>query len=142
MAHSTRQRQQPLHRAGAARADVDPLLDEPLVGQLVGPADPAEDGRGRDADVGQHELRVPVGERVGVVGVVLDHDAGRVVVDQEERRQSLLAVDDEAVEDHEVGVVGPGDEPLLAVEDVLAGRGVADRGRARASGRRSRPRPR
>ena len=88
------QGQQPFHRAGAARPDVDPLLDEPLVGQLVGPSDPAEHGRRRHPDVGQHELGVAVGERVGVVGVVAHDDAGRVVVDEEERRQPLLAVDD------------------------------------------------
>ena len=45
------ERQQALHRAAAARPDVDPLLDEPLVGQLVGLPDAAEDrptpGRGR-----------------------------------------------------------------------------------------------
>ena len=92
--------------------------------------DPAEDRRRGDPDVGQDELRVPVGERVGVVRVVLDDDAGRVVVDQEERRPPLVAVDDEAVEDHEVGVVRSGHEPLLAVEDVLPGRRVADGGRA------------
>ena len=109
---------------------MDPLLDEPLVGQLVGPADAAEHGRRRDPDVGQHELGMPVGEGVGVVRVVLDDHPGRVVVDQEEGRPALVAVDDEAVEDHEVGVVRPGHEPLLAVEDVLAGRRVADGGRA------------
>ena len=69
-------------------------------------------------------------------------DAGRVVVDQEQRRPALVAVDDEAVEDHEVGVVRPGHEPLLAVEHVLAGRAVADGRRARGSARRSRRRPR
>ena len=51
------------------------------------PPDAAEDRRRRDADVGQHELRMAVGERVGVVGVVLDGDARRVVVDQEQGRQ-------------------------------------------------------
>ena len=72
---------------------------------------------------------MPVGERVHVVGVVLEGHAGRVVVDEEERRPTLVAVDDEAVEDHEVGLVGrPGHEPLLAVQDVLAGRRVADGG--------------
>ena len=105
---------------------MDPLLDEPLVGQLVGPPDPAEHGRRRDADVGQHELGMPVGEGMGVVRVVLDDHPGRVVVDQEERRPTLVPVDDEAVEDHEVRVVRPGHEPLLAVEHVLAGRRVAD----------------
>ena len=35
---------------------------------------------------------------------------------------------------------GPGDEPLLAVEDVLAGRGVAD-GRRRAACAASEPAP-
>ena len=119
---------------------MDPLLDEPLVGQLVRPPDTAQHGRGRHPDVGQHELRVAVGERVGVVGVVAHDDAGRVVVDQEERRQVLVAIDDRAVEDHEVGVVGAGHEPLLAVEDVLAGR--ARRGpRSPASVRASEPAP-
>ena len=82
------ERQQALHRPAAARADVDALLDEPLVGQLVGPAHPAEDGRRRDADVLEDELRVPVGEGVHVVGIVLDPDPGHVVVDEEQRRQA------------------------------------------------------
>ena len=84
---------------------MDALLDEPLVGQLVGPADPAEDRRRRHAHVAEHELGMPVGEGVGVVRVVLDLQAGRVVVDQEQGRAARLAVDDVAVEDHEVGVV-------------------------------------
>ena len=75
-----------------------------------------------------------VGERVGVVGIVLHDDAGRVVVDEEERREPLVAVDDQAVEDHEVGVVGAGDEPLLPVEPVVAGRRVADRAGAERPG--------
>ena len=70
------ERQQPLHRPAAARADVDPLLDEPLVGQLVGPADRAEDRAGRDPDVLEDELRVAVGERVHVVGIVLSRTPG------------------------------------------------------------------
>ena len=94
------------------------------------------------ADVLEHELRVPVGERVGVVRVVLERHAGRVVVDEEERRQPRVAVDDEAVEDHEVGVVRAGDEPLLAVEDVLAGRGVADGRRRERPGVGAGARPR
>ena len=41
-----------------------------------------------------------------------------------------LAIDDVAVEEHEIGLVRrTGDEPLLAVEDVLTRRRVADRGR-------------
>jgi hypothetical protein len=51
------------------------------------PADAAEDGRRRHADVLEDELRVAVGERVGVVRVVLQRHAGRVVVDEEERRR-------------------------------------------------------
>ena len=78
------QRQQPLHGARAARGDVDALLDEPGVGQLVGLADATEDGRVGHAHVLERELRVPVGERVGVVGVGQDAQAGRVVVDQEQ----------------------------------------------------------
>ena len=109
---------------------MDALLDEPLVGELVGLADTAEDGPGRDPHVLEDELRVPVGEGVHVVRIVLDPDAGHVVVDEEERREVAIAVDDVGVEDHEVGVVGAGDEPLLAVEHVLAGRRIADGGRA------------
>ena len=90
---------------------------------------PPRTAAGRDAGVLEHELRVAVGERVHVVGVVLDADARDVVVDEEQRRQQPVAVHDVGVEDHEVRVVRAGHEPLLAVEDVLAGRGVADRGR-------------
>ena len=114
---------------------MDPLLDEPLVRQLVGLPHPAEDRRRRHADVLEDELRVAVGERVHVVGVVLQRHAGRVVVDEEERRQAaVVALDDDAVEDHEVGVVGAGDEPLLAVEDVVAGGRVPRRGRLERPG--------
>ena len=136
------QREQPLHRPRAAGADVEPLLDEPLVGQLVGLAHSAQHRVGRDADVAQHELRVAVGERVGVVRVAGLRQAGRVVVDEEQRRacrsspsitwqwKIMKSVSD-----------GPGDEPLLAVEHPLPGRRVADRGRGRASARRSPGRP-
>ena len=113
---------------------MDALLDEPFVGQVVRPPHATEDGAGRDANVMKDELRVPVGERVGVVGVVLEDQAGRVVVDEEQGREARIAIDDEAVEDHEVGVVGARHEPLLAVEQVVAGRRVADgRGLQRAS---------
>ena len=96
---------------------------------------PPRTRRRRDADVGQHELRVPVGEGVGVVGVVLD-DARRACRSRpgtgSGSRSSPSTT--QAVEDHEVGVVRAGDEPLLAVEDVLAGRRVADGGRAQGAG--------
>ena len=128
------QLEQSLHGPRTPGADVDALLDEPLVRQLVRRSDRTQDGRGRDPDIGQDELRVPVGEGVGVVGVVLHDDARRVVVHQEQRRQALVAIDDDRVEDHEVGVVGAGDEPLLPVEHVLAGRGVADRRRCEGPG--------
>ena len=113
---------------------MDPLLDEPLVRQLVGLPHPAEDRGRRHPDVLEHELRMAIGERVHVVGVVLQRHAGRVVVDEEEGRQPLVAVDHDAVEDHEIGVVGAGDEPLLAVEDVVAGCRVPHRGRRERSG--------
>ena len=74
----------------------------------------------------EYELRVPVGEGVGVVGVVLEDEAGRVVVDEEQGREARIAVNDEAVEDHEIGIVGARHEPLLAVEQVVTGRRVPD----------------
>ena len=129
--------QEPLHRARTACPDMDALLDEPLVGQLVGLAHTAEHRRGRHADIAQDELRVAVGERVGVVGVVLHDDAGRVVVHEKERRESPVAVGHHAMEDHEIGVVRPGDEPLLAVEAVVPARRVTDRGGAERSGVRA-----
>ena len=125
-----RQSQQPLHRPGTAGTDVDAFLHEPLVGQLVRAPYPTEHRRLRDADVLQHELGMPVRERVRVVRVVLEREAGRVVVDQEQGREAELLVDDEAVEDHEVRVIRAGDEPFLTVEQVLPGGGVADGGRA------------
>ena len=77
---------------------------------------------------------MPVRERVRVVGVVLHAHAGRVVVDQEQGRQPLAALQDDAVEDHEVGVVRTRDEPLLAVEHPLAGGAVKDRRRGEVAG--------
>ena len=109
---------------------MDAFLHEPLVGQLVRAPYPTEHRRLRDADVLQHELGMPVRERVRVVRVVLEREAGRVVVDQEQGREAELLVDDEAVEDHEVRVIRAGDEPFLTVEQVLPGGGVADGGRA------------
>src|SRR4029453_15802766 len=63
--------------------------------------------------------------------------ARRVVVDEEQRRAPRpVVVDDVAVEDHEVGVRGACNEPLLAVQDVVAGGLVTDRRRrGRAGGR-------
>ena len=124
-----RLRQQPLHGPGAASPDVDAFLDEPLVGEVVGLADAAEDRRGRHADVGQDELRVAVGEGVHVRRVVGEGDARRVVVDEEQRWPALLAIDHVAVEDHEIGVGRAGHEPFLAVEDVVARRAVVHGGR-------------
>ena len=77
---------------------------------------------------------MPVGKRVRVVGVVLHAHAGGVVVDQEEGRQPLAALQDDAVEDHEVGVVRTRDEPLLAVEHPLAGGAVKNRRRGEVAG--------
>ena len=62
------ERQQPLHRPAAARPDVDPLLDEPLVREGVRLPHPAENRRRGHADVGEDELWVAVGERVHVFG--------------------------------------------------------------------------
>ena len=120
------QPEQSFHRAGAARADVDALLDEPLVAQLIGRADRPEPGGVRHADVLERELWMPVGERVRVVRIGRHPNARRLVVDEEQRRQASIAVGHMGVEDHEVGVVGAGDEPLLAVEDPLTGRPVAN----------------
>ncbi len=113
---------------------MDPLLDEPLVCQRVGLPHRAQH-RGRwHPDVVEDELRVAVGERVHVVRVVLQRHARRVVIDEEERRQPFVAVDHDAVENHEIGVVGACDEPLLAVEDVVPGGLVSHRGRRERSG--------
>ena len=132
-----RQGEEPLHRPGAAGADVDALLDEPLVRQLVRPADAAEDRRRRSPDVAQDELRVAVGEGVGVARVMAPRHARRVVVDEEQRRPPLATGHDVAVEDHEVGVRRPRDEPFLAVQDVFPGRPVLHSRRFEASRVRS-----
>ena len=116
---------------------MEALLDEPLVGQVVGLPHPAEHRVGRDADVGQHELRVAVGEGVGVVGVVGQLEARGAVVNEEQRREALAVAQHVAVEDHEVGVGRAGHEPLLAVEHPLAGGGVEDGGRRERPGVRA-----
>ncbi len=130
-----RDREQPLHRPGAARTDVDPLGHEPLVREVVGLADPAEPRRVGDADVLQHELRVPVGEGVHVVRVVLHPDARGVVVDEEQGRQARFALHDHRLDDHEIGVVRPGHEPLLAVDHPVAA--IADGRRRQRPGVRA-----
>ena len=132
-----REAEQPLHRPRASRADVDPLLDEPVVRQLIGPAHAAEHGRRRARGRPQHELRMAIGERVRVIRVVLEGDARRVVVDEEQRRQAPLALDTRQWKIMKSVSSRSGDEPLLAVEDVLAGRRVADGRRARGPARRS-----
>jgi hypothetical protein len=81
--------------------------------------------RADDRDRSRREQRVEVDGRP--IGRHASHaQARRVVVDQEERRQALLAVHDDRVEDHEVRVVRPRDEPLLAVQDVVAGGRIED----------------
>ena len=108
---------------------MDALFDEPLVGQRVGLAHAAQDLGLGHAHTVEAELRVAIDEGVGVVGVADDRQTRRVVVDEEERRPTLFALDGQGVEDHEVAVVGPGHEPLLAVEHPLAGGRVTHGGR-------------
>ena len=78
------------HRADAARGDVDALLDEPEVLLLVAAADMV--GPPRTASAGHHAVeahrRVAVRVVVRERRVVDDLDAGRVAVDQEQRRQA------------------------------------------------------
>ena len=74
----------------------------------------------------KRDRRVPVGVVVRERRVLEHRDAGRVAVDEEQRRQALVAVDDV---DHDDEVVGPapvGDEPLLGA-DAVAARGALRR---------------
>ena len=107
---------------------MDALLDEPLVGQLVSAANRPQDRRGGHSDVLEPELRMTVGEGVGVVGVLGQAQSGGVVVDQEQGRQTTVAIEQMAVEQHEVRVVRARDEPLLPVEQVVARGGVTHGG--------------
>src|SRR5215218_9101718 len=94
----------------SARSDHQALLDEPVPGQLVALADPAEHRVLPHADVLEAELRVLVDERVHVARDAPDGHAGGVLVDQEERRGPLGQ--HHRQHDHVVRGVAHRDEPL------------------------------
>ena len=80
---------------------------------------PPEHGVGRHLDVEQDRrvaVRVVVRER----RVLEERDAGDVAVDQEQRRQAVVAVDDVDHDDVVVGHVAGGDEPLLGLDPEAA----------------------
>ena len=94
-------------------ADHQPLLDEPVLRELESPSDLAEDPVVADAHVLEGEDRVLEDERVHVRRRPDQTHAGRVLVDEEDRRLRRVAVD-VRVEQEEVGDVAGGDVPLLA----------------------------
>src|SRR5204862_2290969 len=77
----------------AARGDVDALLDEPLAGQLEAAAELAEDVLAWHRRLRERELGMAVREVVREVRVIGHLDAGRVLVDEEEGRAAVVAVD-------------------------------------------------
>jgi hypothetical protein len=108
--------EQALHRAHAARRDVDAFLDEPLVRERVAGADRAEALAVWQRDALEPHRWVADGEGVRERRVVDDRDA-RPLVDEEQRRpeSAPVLVDREHVDDEEVGHVPARREPLLGV---------------------------
>jgi hypothetical protein len=88
-----REIQRPRRRADGARADHEPLLDEPVLRELVATADPAEDPVLADPDALEREDRVLEHERMHVLRRANEPDARRVLVDEEHRRLRGVAVD-------------------------------------------------
>src|SRR5438093_564809 len=92
---STRSSRRKRSGADAARGDVDPLLDEPVVLEVVPAPDhlvAPEDGVGVDLAV-VPQSGMAVREGVGERRIVDDLDPGPVTVDEEEGRQTLVPVD-------------------------------------------------
>ena len=87
-----REIQRPSRRADCARADHEPLLDEPVLRELVATADPAEDPVLADPDALEREDRVLEHERVHVLRRAHEPDSRRVLVDEEHRRLCGVAV--------------------------------------------------
>ena len=106
---------------GARRAggDHQAFLGEPGPGDVVALAEPAQHRVFGDRDVGEGELGVLVDEGVHEARHPGHLDARCVLVDEEEGRLPVGARRGE--DDHEVGVVADGDEPLLAVEQPAIG---------------------
>ena len=97
--------------------DLQPRLDEPVLGELEPLADAAQHAVGADFHAFEQELRMTKHIRVGEFRLALDRKAGCVAIDEEERRHRGIAVD-ERMHDDVVGFVAARDEPLFAVDDV------------------------
>ena len=117
--------QGPGRRAHRARADHQPLLDEPVLRELVAIADLAEHLVVGHPHALEREDRVLEHERVHVRGGAHEPDARRVLVDQEHGGLRGVAVDVH-VQLEEVGDVARGHVPLLAVDHPVVA--VAPRG--------------
>ena len=119
--------------------DLQPRLDEPVLGQLEAAADGAENPVLADLDILEHELGMA--EHVGMreLGLARDADARRRLVDEKQGRLVGIAVDI-GVDDDVVGDVAGGHEPFLAVEDEasVAAVGAGARSCAGRSRRRAR----
>ena len=110
------------------RGDPEPLLGEPEALQVFALADPADHRVGGHLDRVEADRRVAVRVAVGEAWFVDDLDPLGVGLDEEERRQALVALDQVRHHDQDRGDVAGGDEPLLAVEDVAGGGRLGCRG--------------
>jgi hypothetical protein len=110
-------------RPQAVGRDLQPRLDEPVLGQLEPLADAAEHLVRADLDVLEQELGMA--EHVGVreFRLTLDRDALERLFQQEQGRLVGIAVDI-GVQDDVVGLVARGDEPFLAVDDIAVAAAV------------------
>jgi len=77
--------------------DPQALLGEPATLELLAVADPADHGVICHLDVSEPDRRVPVRVVVGELGVVDVRDPVGAWLDQEQRRQLLVAVEDVAM---------------------------------------------
>jgi hypothetical protein len=112
-----RELERALRGAEAPRGDHEPLVAEPVLGELHAEADPAEDGVRPHADVREADLGVAVDDTVGEARGPADGEAGRVAVHQEDRRAAPRPVDHVGHDHEEPRDVAAGGEPLLAGDD-------------------------
>src|SRR5579885_438482 len=122
---------QALGGAAAACGDAEPLIPEPVMGELHPPAFRADAIAGRNPDILEAVDGMVGGIAVAVGRRAQQPDAGRVHVDEEQAmRPRMRAALELGLEDEVIRVIGAGDMPFLAVEYIdltLAAGGGLDR---------------
>ena len=111
---------QPLGGTAAARGNAQALVAEPVIGEFHAPAFLADAVGDGHADVLEAVDGMMGGVVVGIGGGADQSDARGFHIDEEEAvGAGMGAAGELGLEDEMIGVIGAGDMPFLAVQDVI-----------------------